>query len=325
MERQQEKSCMPPGLRCVREAPKKENKNKKGDKINMTKIEEIKKLIQNQNFTVYTHSGTFHADDAFACAIAMLVAFKKNLKIVRCKNLEDLKRLGVDDSNALIVDIGLGRFDHHQSQKEYYDDGVEKSAVAKLWDYVGQDLIEDMFSCPPVISERVFEKLTENFIKPISDTDTRGQKLRPNAIYRMIMNRTNTEGKLDSIFVEIVEKAQEILYYEMRQVVSEVETAMEAISFAEQFKYEGHPGWGFTPTFVPASAFEGTAVRFIIGRSARGGYNIACVDAENFPIPECLEAPIKDYFWANYPERKAAEKAAAWLDQYYSQSPHPRE
>lgn len=288
----------------------------------MTHLQEIRSLCINKELTVvYTHGGKFHADDVFACAVASLLRPDNELRIIRCKNLEDLKRLGVDDSNSLIVDIGLGRFDHHQKQKEYYSDGVEKSAVAKLWDYIGEELIEEELlirEISPEITKQIFKTVTENLIKPISDTDTKGQKSRPNMISRMVLNRTNTdEDELDLVFYDVVYNAKDILFYEIMQAVSEAENVVKAKELAAQFRQEGHPGWGFTPEFIPASAFEGTEVRFVVGESARGGFNIDCVDSELYPIPETLDAPKKGSFWANYPEQGAAEKAAAWLDNLY--------
>jgi len=197
----------------------------------VTHLQEIRSLCVNKELTVvYTHGGKFHADDVFACAVASLLRPDNELRIIRCKNLEDLKRLGVDDSNSLIVDIGLGRFDHHQKQKEYYSDGVEKSAVAKLWDYIGEELIEEEIlirEISPEITKQIFKTVTENLIKPISDTDTKGQKLRPNMISRMVSNRTNTdEDELDLVFYDVVYNAKDILFYEIMQAVSEAENVL---------------------------------------------------------------------------------------------------
>ena len=284
----------------------------------MTKFQELaEKIILCRG--VYTHAGKFHADDAFSCAIAALITGGNLIKIFRMNNPEDLKKAGVDDTNALIVDIGYGRFDHHQRQKEYYPDGVEKSAVAKLWEFVGEELIGALHKCPREIAHEAFVAVRERLIKPISDTDTRGQKARPNAISWMVYNRSAQAENLDEAFTDLVfDVATPILRDEIAQSVQEAQAAIEARQYASQWASEGHADWGFVPKFLAAESFEGTSVKCIIGKSARGGYNVACVDSARWPIPDSLPAPRKGHFWANFPDQKSAEEAAAWLAQFWA-------
>ena len=71
------------------------------------------KITKNINeANMITHAGTFHADDVFATAF--LIKIIENPIICRINNFnDDIK------TDAIVYDIGGGKFDHHQMLKEY--------------------------------------------------------------------------------------------------------------------------------------------------------------------------------------------------------------
>ena len=302
--------------------------------IKFKRLEEVYHLMAQQADCIFTHGGKFHADDVFACALAELVFYwaedredRENAmpQIYRGNPEDPTSRTGgwkshVSDKDALLLDVGFGRFDHHQKEKQYYPDGVEKSAVAKFWDYIGLELIQALGECTPEIAQTAFVAVTNRLIKPISDTDTKGQKARPNPISRIVYAACAQaeDNELNYEFSRTVESARLILWDEIAQSVTEAQAAIEALQYASQWASEGHADWGFVPKFLAAESFEGTDVKCIVGKSARGGYNVACVDSARWPIPDSLSAPQKGHFWANYPDQKSAEEAAAWLAQFWA-------
>ena len=257
---------------------------------------------------VYTHSGHYHADDVFACAIAVLATGDWDLKLVhRVNSPEDLKRLGVNDSNSIVLDIGYGRFDHHQEKQEIYKQypgKIRKSTVAKLWDYIGLDLVSVVETT--MLSwawQKAFETVERDLICKISDTDTRGLRARPDVICQMVEDMTRSYIP----FGLAVKTAALILKSRIKTAFQNAVNKKQARKLADQWKSEGHPSWGFTEKFVPADAFyEITEVKFLTGKSERGGYNIACVDPEKFPIPQDLKAKRKGLYWANFNSKETA-------------------
>ena len=76
---------------------------------------------------IITHGGVFHADDVFACAFIKLCAEKCGFDgptIYRVKNDKELQeQLASADKygvNAMVVDIGGGKFDHHTPESKRY-------------------------------------------------------------------------------------------------------------------------------------------------------------------------------------------------------------
>lgn len=70
---------------------------------------------------VITHSTVFHADDVFGVALCRLINPKIN--IVRTLDVDAaLEMANAIGKKALVFDIGLGKYDHHQENKALRDD-----------------------------------------------------------------------------------------------------------------------------------------------------------------------------------------------------------
>lgn len=286
---------------------------------------------------VYTHAGLFHGDDAYAVAAASLIwtpeessPWKEGLEVIRVNNLEDLKKEGVSDKNALVVDIGYGRFDHHQPEQVVYPGtDIRMSAVAKFWKYAGTAVTRRIGEeCGPGAPkaadiEAAAKAVMEELILPLSDTDTRGQKSRPNAISRRIYCRACLSGGSDEAFRTCVDEARSHIRDLVRVSLKEASQRRQARELADAWEKEGHPAWGVQgEDFVPPQLFEGTAVKFLAGPSRRGGYNVCAVDADQYPIPADWPASKKGVFWANYPTLSEAEKSAKDLAEHYQLTAH---
>lgn len=67
----------------------------------------------------------FHADDV-VCVALINVLCRKTVEVIRTRDEERLEQADI------ICDIGLGEFDHHQEEKEYYKNGIMYAACGKV-------------------------------------------------------------------------------------------------------------------------------------------------------------------------------------------------
>lgn len=82
-----------------------------------------------------THSGTMHADEVFATAFLDL--YFEDIKVLR---VPEVSKEFVSD--AIIYDIGRGKFDHHQENSLIRDNGIKYSSFGLLWREFGKKYLE---------------------------------------------------------------------------------------------------------------------------------------------------------------------------------------
>ncbi len=287
-------------------------------------IREIGNLVAKQDGKIYTHAGNMHADDVYACAAASLLVdptTKTGCKVVRVDDKE-LLTLGIDDSNALILDVGKGRFDHHfrdepekkQFYTEYFWKGVEihtkeekeipieKSAVARLWSYAGPEIVYQVILAADLGEEPKSElccktaaKIEKVLISKISDTDTRGQAASPNLIAARVSHMNDYVELVDVTMETAFNSELAIAIQELRMycVTEYADFAIEGIckNAADHATSEGHPLWvNMAPwgghvkpiKFVDAK----TQILFEVCESNRtkGEWNLLAVNTFKAPI-----------------------------------------
>lgn len=119
----------------------------------MCEIKELKELPEiKQGFT---HGGKFHSDDVFATALLKILYPK--IKITRGFEVPE-------DFDGIVYDIGKGRFDHHQADKEVRENGVPYAAFGLLWREFGGYLV----------GKEEARKFDERFIQPLDLSDNTG-------------------------------------------------------------------------------------------------------------------------------------------------------
>lgn len=105
---------------------------------------------------VVTHSGSFHADDVFACATLSIWADQNNidLKIERSRDPEVIKRADI------VVDVGMEyepekrRFDHHQKGGAgEHKNAIPYASFGLVWKHYGEQI------CEPEVWQRVEDSL----------------------------------------------------------------------------------------------------------------------------------------------------------------------
>lgn len=123
-----------------------------------------------EELKIGTHNGIFHCDEVVAIAI-LKILFEdiKKISIIRTRNEEILK------SNCnIIIDIGGGKFDHHQKEiKEKRINGIDYASAGLIWKEFGILVIKKF--CNNLLTqnemEEVFSNIDEKIIQNVDMED----------------------------------------------------------------------------------------------------------------------------------------------------------
>lgn len=121
---------------------------------------EIVKDIAEANYI--THSGTMHADEVFATAFLSL--YKNDIKLFRTSEVDSKDVL----EDVIIYDIGRGKYDHHQTDRESRENGIPYCSLGLLWKEFGKDFLKNIGISEV---EEVFEGIDKDFIEGIDAID----------------------------------------------------------------------------------------------------------------------------------------------------------
>ena len=90
-----------------------------------------------------THNSVFHADEVMATAILFNVFCDNHLELIRTNNPSDY----FNNDDAIIYDIGLGKYDHHQKGGNgTRENGVPYAACGLIWKDFGLICIKNVIS-----------------------------------------------------------------------------------------------------------------------------------------------------------------------------------
>ncbi len=118
-----------------------------------------------------THSGIFHADEVVAISLLSIYINCNRIAIVRTRNNDELKKC------HLLVDIGAGRFDHHQiGGNGKRKNGVAYASAGLVWKEFGKDIIADLAGLSAKRLDNyplslIFEKVDALYIQPVDNID----------------------------------------------------------------------------------------------------------------------------------------------------------
>lgn len=116
---------------------------------------------RNNVLTIGTHNGIFHSDEVLACAILCLTNSNLSVQILRTRNCDMLTRCDI------CVDIGGGKFDHHQAGfNTTRENGMKYASAGLIWKNYGDQLIN-------LILEKYFPKIkcnTDSIFKLFDDS-----------------------------------------------------------------------------------------------------------------------------------------------------------
>lgn len=224
----------------------------------------LSEQIKQNNATVFTHSGKFHADDVFSSAL--LLYLNPEIRIIRGNKVPE-------DFDGIVFDIGRGRYDHHQKDSRIRENGIPYAAFGLLWEELGAE----------ILGEELAQKFDESFVQPLDNNDNTGEK---NELATLIGNFNPTwdaQGGNDEAFFQAVSVAGMILenkferYLGNERADKRVEEILEehqkAILSGEKSKEEARIL--ILPEFVPCQKrLSETDIAFVIFPSNRGGYCI---------------------------------------------------
>ena len=250
------------------------------------------KLVKDIKKAKYiTHAGTMHADEVFATAFLDL--YKKDVVLARVTEIDNTKVR----KDAIIYDIGRGKFDHHQADAKLRESGIKYSSFGLLFEEYGKDylkqqkikdidevytgIVKDLVEGIDAIDNGVFPEIKASYkVKTISDVIK---------LYNPSFKSKKTE---EEQFIKAVELAKEIFIQLQDQVVGKVKakkiveeklknTNKEYLELEEYMPYE--------ETILKSE--YGQNIKFVMYPSNRGGYGIKTIkksledktDRQSFP------------------------------------------
>ncbi len=127
--------------------------------------------ITNQ-LVIGTHSGVFHADDVIAVALFCINNPESDITIIRSRENSELSKCDI------LVDIGGGKYDHHQKGGNgSRDDGTPYASAGLFWKYHGREIIDKLanndlnFMPTPEEIDEIFTDLDNELFKEIDNHD----------------------------------------------------------------------------------------------------------------------------------------------------------
>lgn len=227
----------------------------------------------------FTHAGQFHSDDVFSTAFLRIL----NPAITVERGFEV-----PEDFDGIVYDIGRGRFDHHQLDKEVRENGCPYAAFGLLFREFGPDFI----------GEEEAKRFDEDFIQPLDESDNTGCS---NVLAKIIGEWNpswDSDESTDDCFWKAVDMAETILKNHFASIAGIqrgkilVQEAMAA-SDGEVL---------ILTTFAPwKSEVIGSSYQFVVYPSNRGGYSIQGVAVSR--EDKTLVCDFPKEWWGAEPEQ----------------------
>lgn len=176
---------------------------------------------RNTTLTIGTHNGIFHSDEILACAILCLINSNLPIQILRSRN-----------SNMLIqcdicVDIGGGKFDHHQAGfNQMRKNGTKYASAGLIWNSFGKKLIEFVlekhfpgFTCD---INAIVETFDNYFVSPVDyeDNGIQAQNHRLSFISSFLpLWFNNSQDNFNRQFYQVLVITMKILEQELKTTI----------------------------------------------------------------------------------------------------------
>lgn len=203
----------------------------------------------------FTHGGIFHADDVFASALLRIL--NPDIVILRGNVVPE----GFD---GILYDIGFGKFDHHQTDRLFRQNGIPYAAFGLLWKEFGCLLLTEE-------DARSFDK---EFVQQIDLSDNTGEYCEVSQIIYDFNPLWDEEITLKERFWDAVDFAQTILNNRIRQI----QARRKAKSMVMKFMEEQEGPILIMDQFYPWKDVVCASNKlYVIYPSARSGYMIQAV------------------------------------------------
>lgn len=203
----------------------------------------------------FTHGGNFHADDVFSSALLRIL--NPHIEILRGNVVPE-------EFDGIIYDVGRGKFDHHQNQKLYRENGIPYAAFGLLWKEFGRLLLTDADA----------EAFDKDFIQQMDLSDNTGEYHELSRIISDFNPAWDAEVSIDERFLEAVDFAQTILKNRIQKILAKRKAQKEVMRLLDEQEGSVLVMDRFHPWKDVVCASDKL---FVIFPSARGGYMIQAV------------------------------------------------
>lgn len=232
----------------------------------------------------YTHSGGFHSDDVFSAALLRLI--NPEIKFLRVNHIPD------NIGNAIVFDIGGGKFDHHQTDSPVRSNGIPYASFGLLWREFGKLLAD----------KDAVQYIDDSFVSYIDSSDNGGKTDTISFVIAAMNPMWNEEQNYDENFEKAVDFALTVL----ERIIERENSKKEAYNEVMQALNNSSDGIVILKRFAPyEELLVPTDTKFVIYPSNRGGYNIAAIPQElhtktkKIPFPEnwcsCIDEKLPDF------------------------------
>lgn len=200
----------------------------------------------------FTHGSKFHSDDVFATAFLRIL--NPTIEITRGFTVPE-------PFEGIVYDIGRGRFDHHQEDKEIRDNGCPYAAFGLLWREFA----------PSAVGEQEAAWFDERFVQPLDQSDNTGSYHVLAEIIDEFNPTWDSDESYDDCFWKAVDFAEQIMRNHF-QAVAGVERAKCMVQQAMQ---DCDGDILVLPEYAPwKDAVIGSSYQMVVYPSNRGGYSV---------------------------------------------------
>ena len=240
---------------------------------------------------VITHATIFHSDDLFGVALCRLI--NPDIEVIRTldvdKHLEMAKNVG---KKAIVFDIGLGTYDHHQEGKALRTDGTPYCGFGLLWRDFGHHL------CP---EKEAWEKVDQTFVLAIDKADNGVTQNLLSSCLKAFNPNWNEKTSEDVAFHRALLVCQQILIAQVNHANAAVAARDEVIG-----QYDGNEVL-VLDRYLPWMDVVQTDERFkdvlfTVYPSQRGGWNVQTVVKQPGTFINRMDFP-KEWLGHADPER----------------------
>lgn len=208
----------------------------------------------------FTHNGIFHADDVFSSAL--LLTLNPDIRIERGNKAPDAYE-------GIVFDIGLGRFDHHQSEKRVRGNGVPYASFGLLWEEYGALLLEEA-------DAGQFDK---EFVQILDESDNTG---KVNLISQCISEWNPQWNEPEADGAERFERAVAWARQLLDQKLRATRAKREAFALVRRWMGEQEPPVLWLERAMPwKEAIKGSDFLYVCFPSIRGGYVLQAAPKDN--------------------------------------------
>lgn len=200
----------------------------------------------------FTHGSKFHSDDVFATAFLRIL--NPDIQIQRGFQVPE-------DFDGIVYDIGRGRFDHHQADKEIRENGCPYAAFGLIWREYGEDCV----------GAEEAERFDTEFIQPLDLTDNTGCANTLAEIIAEFNPSWDSNVSYDDCFWQAVDFAEQIL----RNHFASVAGIHRAKELVRQAMEESDGTILVLPKYAPwKGEVIGSGYQLVVYPSNRGGYSV---------------------------------------------------